>query len=318
MAATLFALIGPGLMVMLADTDSGSVVTAAQSGASYRYALVLPELLLMPVLYVVQEMAVRLGLVTKLGHGALIRRTFGSRWAILSAATLFIACAGALVTEFAGIAGVGQLVGIPRWASAGSAAMALSALMLLGRYQRIEHVGIAVGSLEILFLPAALFAHPKAGAILHDSLHLPHDLAGFATLLPANVGAVVMPWMIFYQQRAVIDKGRRGLSLRKSLRSARLDTALGAVLTQVIMISIVVAAAATIGLDDHQHSLNDIGEIATALSPFLGHREAVIFFGLGMVGASTVAALVAGRHRCGGESDRALDHRELGVSAGVC
>jgi Mn2+/Fe2+ NRAMP family transporter len=291
-AAALLALIGPGLMVMLADTDAGSVITAAQSGARFRYALVLPEILLIPVLYLIQEMTVRLGLTTQLGHGALIRRTFGQRWALVSAATLFVACVGALVTEFAGVAGVGTLVGLPRWLSVGGLALALAALVLLGRYRRVEHVGIAVGALEMLFIPAALLAHPHVGAILHDFSHPLHLGNGYATLLAANVGAVIMPWMIFYQQEAVIDKGRRGLSLPSALRSARFDTAIGALITQVIMIAVVVASAATLGMSQSGHSLNSVGEIASALTPFLGHREAVVFFGLGMIGASVVAALV--------------------------
>jgi Mn2+/Fe2+ NRAMP family transporter len=279
-------------MVMLADTDAGSVITAAQSGAKYRYALVLPQILLIPVLYLVQEMTVRLGLTTRLGHGALIRQTFGQRWALLSAGTLFVACVGALVTEFAGVAGVGTLIGIPRWISTGAAALALITLVLLGRYRRVEHVGIAVGALELLFLPAALMSHPHVSMILHDFAHPLHASSGFVTLLAANVGAVIMPWMIFYQQEAVIDKGRHGLNLRSALRSARLDTAFGAVITQIVMVAVVVASAATLGVTNRGHALNSIGDIATALTPFLGHRDAVIFFGLGMVGASVVAALV--------------------------
>lgn len=288
----LVALVGPGLMVMLADTDAGSVITAAQSGALYRYELVLPELLLIPVLYLVQEMTVRLGLATHLGHGALIRETFGARWALVSAATLFVACVGALVTEFAGIAGVGSLMGIPRWISTGAAAVALVTLVLLGRYRRIEHVGIAIGSLELLFLPAALVSHPHVNLILRDTFHPANVGSGFLTLLAANVGAVVMPWMVFYQQEAVIDKGRHGLNLRAAVRSARLDTGVGAIVTQLIMVAVVIASAATLGMSHAGRPLNNVGEIASALTPFLGHRDAVIFFGLGMVGASVVAALV--------------------------
>jgi len=291
-AAAILTLVGPGVMVMLADTDAGSVITAAQSGAKYRYALVLPQILLIPVLYLVQEMTVRLGLTTRLGHGALIRQTFGQRWALLSAGTLFVACVGALVTEFAGVAGVGTLIGIPRWISTGAAALALITLVLLGRYRRVEHVGIAVGSLELLFLPAALMSHPHVSMILHDFAHPLHASSGFVTLLAANVGAVIMPWMIFYQQEAVIDKGRHGLNLRSALRSARLDTAFGAVITQIVMVAVVVASAATLGVTNRGHALNSIGDIATALTPFLGRRDAVIFFGLGIVGASVVAALV--------------------------
>lgn len=291
-AAVLIALVGPGLMVMLADTDAGSVITAAQSGALYRYALVLPELLLIPILYLVQEMTARLGLATGLGHGALIRKAFGSRWAVLSAATLFVACVGALVTEFAGVAGVGTLMGVPRWLSIGGSALALITLVLLGRYRRIEHVGIAIGALELLFLPAALVSHPRVGLLVHDLVHPVHTTSGFMTLLAANVGAVIMPWMIFYQQEAVIDKGRHGLNIRSAIRSARLDTGVGAVVTQLIMVAIVVASGATLGLVDRGRALTNIGQIASALTPFLGHRDAVIFFGLGMVGASVVAALV--------------------------
>jgi Mn2+/Fe2+ NRAMP family transporter len=288
----LVALMGPGLMVMLADTDAGSVVTAAQSGARFRFAFIVPELLLIPILYLVQEMAVRLGLSTQRGHGALIRETFGERWALLSAGALFVACVGALVTEFAGVAGVGALVGIPRWISVSVSSAALIALVLLGRYRRVEHVGIAVGALELLFIPAALVAHPHFGMISHDVAH-PFVASGpFLTLLAANVGAVIMPWMIFYQQEAVIDKGRHGLGTHDALRSARLDTATGAVVTQVIMIAVVVASAATLGVTHHGTSLSSIGQIANALTPFLGRHEAILFFGLGMIGASVVAALV--------------------------
>ncbi|MGC8509872.1 MAG: NRAMP family divalent metal transporter [Acidimicrobiales bacterium] len=292
-ALTLLAVVGPGLMVMLADTDAGSVVTAAQSGARFRFALVVPELALIPVLYLVQEMTVRLGLVTGRGHGALIRQTFGRPWALLSAATLFVACLGALVTEFAGVAGVGLLVDVPRWLSIGTVSAALLALILLGRYRRVEHVGIAIGALELLFLPAALAAHPHLGAVVHDVIHPWRAAAGYPTLLAANVGAVIMPWMIFYQQGAVIDKGRQGRPLRAVVRSSRLDTAVGAVVTQVVMIAVVVAVGATLGVSQPGRSLANVGAIAAALTPFLGRAGAVSLFGLGLVGAAVVATLVA-------------------------
>ena len=252
----------------------------------------LPQLLLVPVLYLVQEMTARLGLATRQGHGALIRRTFGTRWALLSAGTLFVACVGALVTEFAGVAGVGTLVGIPRWASTGAAATALIALVLLGRYRRVEHVGVAVGALELLFLPAAFLAHPHVGAILHDLANPVHANGGYLTLLAANVGAVIMPWMVFYQQEAVIDKDRHGLDLRAALRSARLDTAAGSVITQLVMVAVILATGATLGVTHPGEALNSVGEIAAAMTPFLGHEKALLFFGLGMVGAAVVAALV--------------------------
>lgn len=106
---------GPGLIVMLADTDAGCLITAAQSGAQWGYTMVLPQLLLIPILYMAQEMTVRLGIVTGKGHGELIRENFGFGWACLSAGTLALSVVGALLTEFVGVAGVGELFGISKW-----------------------------------------------------------------------------------------------------------------------------------------------------------------------------------------------------------
>jgi Mn2+/Fe2+ NRAMP family transporter len=285
-------LLGPGLMVMLADTDAGSIITAAQSGAQYGYCLIVAQLMLIPILYLVQETTARLGLVTGQGHGALIRATFGRWWALLSAATLFVACVGALITEFAGVAGVGSLIGLPRWISIGASALALTVLVLLGGYRRVEHVGLAIGALELLFLPAALIAGPHPSAVVHGLAHPLQTSPAYLSLLAANVGAVIMPWMIFYQQEAVINKGRSGLSLRQALRSARVDTAVGSVVTQLVMIAVVVTTAATVGATNPGASLNTVGDIAQGLMTFLGHTSGLMLFGLGMVGAALIATLV--------------------------
>ncbi len=282
------AVLGPGLMVMLADTDAGSVVTAAQSGALWGYGMLLPQLLLIPVLYVVQEMTVRLGVLTRKGHGELIRDTFGRPWAFLSVLTLFVAAVGALVTEFAGIAGVGQLFGVPKVYSVGAAALLLIGLGVTGSYRRVERVGIALGLFELLFLPAALMSHPDPVSLVHGLGQLPLGNHGYLMLLAANVGAVIMPWMVFYQQGAVIDKGLRP----RQLRGARVDTLVGAVVTQLVMIFVVVAVAATIGRSGHATALQSIPEISRALEPFLGFAGAKLAFGLGILGASLVAAIV--------------------------
>jgi Mn2+/Fe2+ NRAMP family transporter len=108
------AVIGPGLIVMLAETDAGSLITAAQSGASWGYRLLPVELLLIPVLYLIMELTVRLGATTGKGHAEAIRARFGPRWAAVSVGTLLISSTGALITEFAGIAAAGRFVGLPR------------------------------------------------------------------------------------------------------------------------------------------------------------------------------------------------------------
>ncbi|HUW63385.1 MAG TPA: divalent metal cation transporter [Spirochaetia bacterium] len=283
----LLSLLGPGLVVMLADTDAGSIITAAQSGAAWGYSLVLPQVLLIPILYFVQEMTVRLGIHTRKGHGELIREHFGTVWAAVSVGTLFLASAGALITEFAGIAGTGSLFGVPPVVTVGAATLLLVGLGLTGSYRRLEVVAISFGLFELAFIPAALLAHP--GRSLFTGLtNLPVGHPGFLFMLAANVGAVIMPWMIFYQQRAVVD---RGLTTR-DLPQARVDTAIGSVVTQLVMIAVVVATAATIGRQHISVSLDSIQQIAAALQPFLGTTGARILFGLGMAGASFVAALV--------------------------
>src|SRR5271156_5018588 len=221
---------------MLADTDAGSLITAAQSGDQWGYRMVLPQLILMPILYVVQEMTVRLGVVTKRGHGALIRERFGRGWAWVSAFTLFASSIGALLTEFAGVAGVGELFGVSRWVSIPIATTALLALALTGSYQRVERIGLTLGAAELAFLVAMIMSRPQLGAVVAALSSMPLGNPSYLLLVAANVGAVIMPWMIFYQQGAVVDKH---LSVA-TIRQARSDTSVGAVLTQLIMISVVI------------------------------------------------------------------------------
>jgi Mn2+/Fe2+ NRAMP family transporter len=285
----LLAVWGPGLVVMLADTDAGSLITASQSGAQWGYRMVLPQLMLMPILYVVQEMTVRLGIVTKRGHGALIRERFGRGWAWLSAFTLFASAIGALLTEFAGVAGVGELFGVSRWVSIPVATAALLALAFTGSYRRVERIGLIVGAAELAFLAAMVLARPRLDALLDGLSSMPLGNSSYLLLVAANVGAVIMPWMVFYQQGAVVDKD---LS-EATIRQARYDTATGAVLTQLIMIAVVVTVASTVGAHDGGVSLNTVGEIANSLTPYLGRTGGTVLFGLGMLGAALVAAIVA-------------------------
>jgi Mn2+/Fe2+ NRAMP family transporter len=292
MAFRAAAVAGPGLVVMLADTDVGSVITAAQSGARYGFNLVIPELALIPALYVVQEITVRLGITTGAGHGALIRANFGQAWSMLSALTLFMACLGALITEFSGLAGVGQLIGLPRWLPVAAGVLAIGAVITSGCCQRVLRAGIIFGALELLFLPAAILVHPAGAALMRGLGHPLQSGAGYLDMLAANVGAVIMPWMVFYQQQAVAEKGCRGLGRRQALRCARLDTAVGSVVTQLIMIAILIIAAATLGVTNRGDLGASIAGLASSLTPLLGRRGSDALFGLGITGAATVAALV--------------------------
>ena len=289
----LMAIIGPGLMVMLADTDAGSVVTAAQSGAGWGYSLLPLEVVLIPVLYLVMELTVRLGIATGKGHAQLIKDCFGRRWATVSVVTLLVSTTGALVTELAGLAGVGAMMGLSPSVTVPGAAVCLGLVVLAGSYRRVEVIGVTLGLFELAFLVAAACSHPNLHAVGASFGSLgPVGKPGYMAMMAANIGAVIMPWMVFYQQSAVVDKGMRS----KDFRLGRVDTAVGAVLTQVVMIAVLVAAGATL----HAHgtsprssgSLSSVQAISAALVPYLGNRAGKLAFALGVSGAAMVAAIV--------------------------
>ena len=278
---------GPGLVVMLADTDAGSLITAAQSGAQWGYKLLPLQLALIPVLFIVQELTVRLGLVTGKGHGELILQRYGRGWATLSVTTLAIASLGALITEFAGVAGVGALFGVPAWASVGPAVLVLLLIAWTGSYRRVERVALILGAFELVFLAVVWAAHPNGAVMMRDLSHAPWHNQHFLYLAAANVGAVIMPWMVFYQQSAAVDKG---LGIR-DLRLARWDTAWGAAITQLVMASVLITTAAAFARRPPQ-SLETVQQIAAGLTIIIGQLSGKLLFALGVLGASLVAAVV--------------------------
>ena len=164
---------GPGLVVMLADTDAGSAIVAAQSGAQWGYRLLLLQLVLIPILFMVQELTVRLGLATRKGHGELIAAHFGKGWAWLSVSTLLVSCVGAMLTEFSGIAGVGLLFGISPWISIGLTVVFLVVVVATGSYRQVEVLAILLGLFELAFVAVALVSHPSGTAMLHGMAQMP-------------------------------------------------------------------------------------------------------------------------------------------------
>ncbi len=282
------AVMGPGLVVMLADTDVGSIITAAQSGVQWGYSLLLLQFLLIPVLFVVQDLTVRLGVFTGKGHGELIREAFGAGWAWVSVAGLAIAAIGALLTEFSGVAAVGQLFGVPRWVSLALAAAFLLAVVWTGSYRRVERIAIGLGLFELVFFWVAFAAHPAGHDLAASLLQRPPASPAYLYFVTANIGAVIMPWMIFYQQSAIADKGLRP----EHYRDARWDTAIGAVVTQLVMAAVLVAAAATIGKTNSSVSLNSIEDFAHMLTPVMGVTVGRLLFSLGILGAALIASVV--------------------------
>jgi NRAMP (natural resistance-associated macrophage protein)-like metal ion transporter len=282
------AVAGPGLVVMLADTDVGSIITAGQSGVAWGYRLLLLQFILMPILFVVQELTVRLGIHSGKGHGELIRDHFGKGWAWLSAAGLSVATVGALLTEFSGVAGVGEIYGIPRIVTVSIAVLFLLVIAFTGSYRRVERIAIAVGLFEFAFFVVAYLAHPSVPAILGQAFQPALGNSQYVYLVSANIGAVIMPWMVFYQQSAVADKRLTPADLPM----ARADTAVGAIVTQLVMAAALIATAATIGLHNPSASLDSVGDMANALIPFLGSNVGKFVFSAGVVGAGMVASIV--------------------------
>jgi Mn2+/Fe2+ NRAMP family transporter len=283
------AVFGPGLVVMLADSDVGSVVTAGQSGAQWGYRLLPLQVLLIPMLYMVQELAVRLGIFTGRGHGELIRDVFGVRWAWLSAVALAVATGGALLAEFSGVAGIGDLFGVSRAATLPLAVAALLAVVVTGSYRRVERVALVIGLFELSFLGVAWGARPDLAAVAADVANQPWHDPDYRFLVAANIGSVVMPWMIFYQQSAIADRRLQP----DHLAAARWDTAVGAVVTQSVMAAVLIAAAATIARAHPDGKLSSVGDLSAALAPLLGSDVGRMVFALGILGAALVAAIVA-------------------------
>ncbi len=280
---------GPGLLVMLADTDAGNVVAAAQAGAQWKFRLLPLILALIPALYLVQELSARLGLFTGQGFGELARKRFGRGVASIALAGLALAAFGTLITEFTAFAGVGELYGFSRSVSIPVTGLALLAVAASGSYRKVERVALVFGLFEGAFLIAAWKAHPNPVAMASDFLHMPFGDSGFWFLAAAIVGAVFNPWMVFFQQ-AVTARLRLP---PEDFAAVRADTAVGAVLTQVVMGAVLVAAAAALYSGDGVKSLGSVGEVGEALSASLGRDNALLIYSLGVLGASFAAAIVA-------------------------
>ncbi len=287
--ARALAIWGPGLLVMLADTDAGNVVTAADAGARFGYRLLPLTLLLAPALYLIQELTLRLGIATGRGHAELIRERYGLPWAALAVAGLAVAAIGSLVTEFTGVAGVGEMFGAPRALTLPLAALALLVIVGSGAYRRVERAALVIGLFELAFFVVAWKARPDFSLMARESVSLPLRDSSFLLMVAAIVGATFNPWMVFYQQSAAVDKGLGAADLSH----ARADTGLGAALTQCLTGAVLIAAAAAFASRGAPAKLASVGDISAALTPALGAAAGRVVFGAGVLGASLVAAIVA-------------------------
>lgn len=281
-------ILGPGLITSTADNDAGGIFTYAQAGAKYGYDLIWLLAITTLALLVVQEFNARLGVVTGKGLADLIRERFGVRITMLAMVLLLVANVATTVAEFAGIALAGEAFNISRYITVPLAAILVWFLVLRGTYAVVEKVFLALSITYFSYIVSGWLVHPDWGQVLQHTVHPQTSILdpGYLLLAVALVGTTITPWMQFYLQASVVDKGLRV----SELQYARADVFIGSLITDVIAFFIIVATAATL----HAQGITNItnaAEAAQGLVPFAG-QFARALFAVALLGASLLAASV--------------------------
>ena len=279
------AVLGPGLIAANAGNDAGGSATYASAGSQFGYRTLFVMLLVTIALIIVQEMSARLGAHTGEGLMSLIREQFPLRASAFAIVCLLIANLGLVVSEFAGIGAAFELFGVSRYISIPIAAVAIWAVVVFGNYRYAERVFLLLGLAFITYPIAAILGKPDWGEVASNTF-IPHLLGTkeFLFLVVALIGTTITPYMQLYQAAAVADSG----SGPEEYRMVRIDTITGAVFANIISMAIIIATAAAIG---GSGPLESAKEAAQALEPVAG-SAAQILFGIGLLGASALAAAV--------------------------
>ncbi|RRE01754.1 divalent metal cation transporter [Mycobacteroides abscessus subsp. massiliense] len=286
----LLAVLGPGLIVMVGDNDAGGVATYAQAGQNYGMALLWTLVLLVPVLYVNQEMVVRLGAVAGVGHARLIFSRFGRFWGAFSVGDLFVVNALTIVTEFIGVAMALSYFGLPRWISVPLSAVLLFAVVAGGSFRRWERFLFALIAINIVMIPMAVLVHPSLGKTASGFVpSFPGGLnAELLMLIVAIVGTTVAPWQLFFQQSNIVDKRLTP----RWIRYERVDLAVGIVVVMIGAVCIMGAAAFGLAGTDVGGDFTDAGAVARLLhehvSPTVGALFAILLLDASLIGANAV------------------------------
>lgn len=283
---SIFHFIGPGLLVCLADTDAGCLIVAAQSGARWGYSLLPLQVILIPILFAAQELTIRLAVHTKQGHTACIKQHFGSFWAWFSAILLLFECIAGMISEMSGITAVGELWGLSRGGATLVAGLILVGVVFSCNYKQIEIIGVTLGLCELVFIGTMFAYHPSPTDIIRGSTKF-HTDPEYFKLIAANIGAVIMPWMIYFQQSAVVA---RRITVGPTMQQERAHTMVGSILTQFIMIGALATLAAAHSAA--RADLETVKDIVDALAPVLGEGTAKVLISLAIFGGSLCAAFV--------------------------
>ena len=286
---TLAAIVGPGLIVMVGDNDAGAFATYTQAGQNYGTSLLWTLALLIPVLYVNQEMVLRLGAVARVGHARLILERFGRFWGAFSVIDLFILNGLTIVTEFIGVSLGLQYLGLPKlWGvlfAAGATMLAAST----GNFRRFERFALVLCLGSLLLVPIVLMAHPPVGVIARDLLipGLPpaDKLSDVLLLIIAIVGTTVAPWQLFFQQSYVIDKR----ITPRFMAYEKMDLWIGILIIIVGAVAMMAFAAATFAGQPEAGNFTDAGGVAAGLEKYAGAVPGTLF-AIALIDASIIGA----------------------------
>ncbi len=280
------AALGPGVIAASAGNDAGGISTYSVAGAQFGYQMLWLIPIMTLVLIVVQEQATRMGAVTGKGFAALIRERFGIRPTLLAMATLLFSNAATSISEFAGIAAAGEILGVSRFVTVPVAALVVWLLVVRGSYRNVEKVFLALSAIFLTYVAAAWLAKPDWAVVARATV-VPsfQPTTAFVLLTIAAIGTTVAPWMQFFAQANVVDKG----VTVKDLPLQRVDVIVGTVAAGIIAWCIIVTTGTVlhpegIVIDSAEHA-------ALALAPVAG-RYASVLFAIGLAGASLLAACV--------------------------
>jgi NRAMP (natural resistance-associated macrophage protein)-like metal ion transporter len=283
----IFAVLGPGFITANVDNDPGGILTYSQAGAKFGYTLLWTLVPTTIALIVVQEMAARMGAVTGKGLSDLIREEFGLRATFVTMAILSVADFGNIAAEFAGLASGFAVFGVSKYIAVPIGAFLVWIVIVRGRYKPVERLLIVFSLIYFAYPISAFLAKPDWKLALHDTL-IPKFSSepGYLVMIVGLIGTTITPWMQFYLQASIVEKGvdARHYSL------SRLDVILGCIVTDVIAFFIVVACAATIYKSGHGE-ITDVGQAAIALRPFAG-QFATLLFAIGLINASLLSAAI--------------------------
>jgi len=280
------AVMGPGIITGIVDDDATGITGYALAGARFGYSLLWVLLLTIVALSVVQEMGARMGAVTGKGLADLIRERFGVRITALAMVTLLTANVVTTVAEFAGVAGASEIFGVSRYITVPIAAALVFLVVVLGSYRRVEVVLLTVSLVFLSYVITGFMAKPDWGAVGgHFAVPSFNFTLPYLTILIGVIGTTIAPWMQFYLQSSVVDKGLG----EREYRLERMDVYVGSFLTNFIAFFIIVTTAAT--LFAHGKPADTVTDVAQTLRPLAGDFTARLF-AIGLLNASLMAAVV--------------------------